>query len=125
MGVPAGFMNTVFIYDGQSNKFGQLAANYCSLQPVYNSYHSKKHFYLFPGTKLGDLAEFVRYKWWVPTPCIKLNGSHYPNLITEYVRNRNDSISKLSTGISGHFVVTSTYNVLSIEEVKGRFQSGK
>ena len=40
-------MNAVFIYDGQSNKFAKLPANYCTLQQVYNSYHSKKCFYLF------------------------------------------------------------------------------
>ena len=92
--MPAGFMNAVFIYDGQSNKFGQLVPNYSSLQSDYNYYQSKKHFYLFTITKLNDWLYFVRYKWRVPTPCIKLNGSHYLSLITEYVRNHNNSISK-------------------------------
>ena len=50
-------MNVVFIYDGQSNMFAQLAANYRSLQPVYNSYQSKKHFYLFTFTKLYDSVD--------------------------------------------------------------------
>ena len=92
MEVPAGFMNAMFIYDGQSNKSAQLGANYWSLQPVYNYYLSKKHFYLFTITKLYDSMDFVSYKWRVPTPCIKLNGSHYLNLITEYVRNHHHCI---------------------------------
>ena len=85
-------MNAMFIYDGQSNKSAQLGANYWSLQPVYNYYPSKKHFYLFTITKLYDSMDFVSYKWRVPTPCIKLNGSHYLNLITEYVRNHHHCI---------------------------------
>ena len=65
--MPAGFMNAEFIYDGQSNKFGQLAANYCSLQPVDNSYPPQETFLFVHNYKARWLGGFCQ---------IQMVGSH-------------------------------------------------